>query len=120
MRRALTLAAVAAGLGGAAWSGPDGELTGERLIAEIAGHEFDCRENEVDFLWQPGIWDAQARSLPYVAVIKGKTFESHYVLDDAGRLVQSSNNSERRVTRAADGALVIAQDNGREMTCRRR
>lgn len=96
------------------------ELTGEALVAEISGQVFDCRENDVDFLWQPGALAADGQTLPYVAVIKGKTFASHYVLNDAGRLVQSSNEAVRTVQPNTDGTLLIRQDNGREMTCRRR
>ena len=93
------------------------ELTGPDLLSEISGRHFDCMMGERALEWIIAPVAADATTVPYSAIVGGKTVEASYAVNDKGRLTSDGYGEEREVTREADGALRVARADGRVMLC---
>ncbi|WP_170544785.1 hypothetical protein [Ruegeria arenilitoris] len=93
------------------------ELLGSALIEEISGQHFDCMMGETPLEWIVSDVTLDATSVPYSAIVRGKTVEAEYSISVEGRLTSDGYGDERRVEKNADGSLSVARSDGRVMKC---
>lgn len=96
------------------------ELVGATLLGTISGQHYDCLMGEVPLEWVLSDVKPDAITVPYTAIVHGKSVESEYTLSDAGRLTSDGYGDERQVHALEDGTLTISRSDGRVMTCNAR
>ncbi|MEP2530465.1 hypothetical protein [Shimia sp.] len=93
------------------------EITGADLIDQITGKSFDCVQGDIPLEWRFDDIAQDAKTIPYTAVVRGKTVEAEYEVTSNGRLSSDGYGAERIVERAPDGTLTVTRADGRAMTC---
>ncbi|WP_204114303.1 hypothetical protein [Shimia biformata] len=94
------------------------ELTGPDLLTAISGKAFDCVQGEIPLTWTIAPVAPDAETVPYTAVVRGKTVEAEYEVTPEGRLTSDGYGDARTVDRSEDGALTVTRADGRVMVCR--
>lgn len=96
------------------------ELTGDALLRAISGRHFDCKMGDVALEWIVGDVETDAKTVPYSAIVRGKTVEAEYAVNEAGRLTSDGYGDERSVETHVNDSLRIARSDGRVMICKAR
>lgn len=94
------------------------ELTGPALLTAISGKAFDCVQGEIPLSWTIAEVAPDAQTVPYTAIVRGKTVEAEYILTEDGQLTSDGYGEARTVEQAEDGTLTVTRADGRVMTCR--
>ena len=94
------------------------ELTGADLLNEISGHHYDCKMGDTPLEWIIATVTEDAKTVPYTAIVGGKTVNASYDLNDKGRLTSDGYGDVREVVLVDVGSLRIARGDGRSMLCK--
>ena len=94
------------------------ELTGTDLLSEISGNHYDCQMGDTPLEWIIAKVAAEATTVPYTAIVGGKTVNAEYALNDKGRLTSDGYGEEREVVLLDIGTLRVARSDGRNMLCK--
>ncbi len=93
------------------------EITGADLLSLLSGQSFDCVQGQIPLEWHIAKIAADAKTVPYRAVVRGKTVEAEYDITTNGRLSSDGYGAERTVKRNADGTLTVTRADGKAMIC---
>lgn len=96
------------------------ELTGADLLSEISGKHYDCKMGETALEWIIAPLAPDTATVPYTAIVGGKTVEASYTVNDKGRLTSDGYGDERQVVLVDVGAVRVERSDGRVMLCAER
>lgn len=96
------------------------ELLGTDLTTTISGQHYDCVMGGTPLEWIFPELDPEVKTVPYTAIVRGKTVDAEYMLTDKGRLSSDGYGEERQVSLEEDASLNVTRADGRAMTCKAR